>query len=108
MSSCASLACAAWRTSAIRARCSSLSGVVCSPRSASFWRSRAIAISSALFGASSWSAIGRSYDRPVDDADLYRLIGEEGFRRLVGGFYAQVPGDDILGPMYPPEDLAGA
>lgn len=23
-------------------------------------------------------------------------------------FYAQVPTDDILGPMYPPEDLAGA
>jgi hemoglobin len=40
--------------------------------------------------------------------DVYSRIGEEGFARLVGAFYAQVPGDDILGPMYPPDDLAGA
>jgi hemoglobin len=26
----------------------------------------------------------------------------------VHAFYRQVPADDILGPMYPPEDLAGA
>jgi hemoglobin len=44
----------------------------------------------------------------VDDGDLYALIGDEGFERLVAAFYAQVPGDDILGPMYPPEDMAGA
>jgi len=44
----------------------------------------------------------------MDDARIYALVGEEGFRRLVAAFYAQVPGDDILGPMYPPEDLAGA
>ena len=40
--------------------------------------------------------------------DVYSRIGEDGFARLVGVFYAQVPGDDILGPMYPPDDLAGA
>jgi hemoglobin len=44
----------------------------------------------------------------VDDGDVYALIGEEGFRRLVAAFYAQVPEDDILGPMYPKQDLAGA
>jgi hemoglobin len=44
----------------------------------------------------------------VDEGDVYLLIGEEGFRRLVGAFYAQVPGDDILSAMYPPDDLAGA
>jgi hemoglobin len=44
----------------------------------------------------------------MDDARLYELIGEDGFCRLVAAFYAQVPGDEILGPMYPPEDLAGA
>ena len=27
---------------------------------------------------------------------------------MVSAFYRQVPADDILGPMYPPEDLAGA
>jgi hemoglobin len=44
----------------------------------------------------------------VDDQDIYGIIGEEGFARLVGAFYAQVPHDDVLGPMYPADDLAGA
>ena len=46
--------------------------------------------------------------RVIDDGDVYPLIGEDGFRRLVGAFYRQVPGDDILGPMYPKHDLTGA
>jgi hemoglobin len=45
---------------------------------------------------------------PVDPSDLFAALGEEKFTRLVGAFYAQVPGDDVLGPMYPPHDLAGA
>ena len=40
--------------------------------------------------------------------EIYGCIGEEGFERLVHAFYAQVPDDDILGPMYPKHDLAGA
>lgn len=36
------------------------------------------------------------------------MIGEQGFARLIAAFYRQVPGDDILGPMYSPEDLQGA
>lgn len=44
----------------------------------------------------------------LDEADVYRLIGEEGFARLVHAFYAQVPTDSILGPMYPKDDLDGA
>jgi len=43
-----------------------------------------------------------------DESDVYAQIGEDGFARLVGAFYAQVPGDDVLGPMYPAADLAGA
>lgn len=39
---------------------------------------------------------------------LYSVIGEEGFARLVAAFYRQVPADDILGPMYPADDLQGA
>ena len=35
-------------------------------------------------------------------------VGEEGFARLIHAFYAQVPSDPILGPMYPKDDLAGA
>jgi len=44
----------------------------------------------------------------MDDQDIYGLIGEDGFRRLIGAFYKQIPGDDLLGPMYPRNDLAGA
>jgi hemoglobin len=45
---------------------------------------------------------------PLDEGEVYARIGEEGFARLVRAFYAQVPGDDLLGPMYPAEDLEGA
>jgi hemoglobin len=44
----------------------------------------------------------------LDELDIYPTIGEDGFQRLVAAFYKQVPADDILGPMYPPDDLAGA
>ena len=44
----------------------------------------------------------------MDDQDIYSRIGEEGFTRLIAAFYRQVPGDEILGRMYPPHDLAGA
>ena len=39
---------------------------------------------------------------------MYERIGEAGFTRLVRAFYAQVPGDPVLGPMYPADDLEGA
>jgi hemoglobin len=44
----------------------------------------------------------------MDDQEVYTLIGEDGFERLVSAFYRQIPGDDILGPMYPADDLKGA
>lgn len=44
----------------------------------------------------------------MNDEALYSVIGEEGFERLIAAFYRQVPGDDILGPMYPADDMAGA
>ena len=44
----------------------------------------------------------------LHEGNVYSRIGEEGFQRLVAAFYAQVPGDDILGAMYPKDDLAGA
>jgi hemoglobin len=42
------------------------------------------------------------------DDNLYDLIGEEGFTRLIRAFYRQVPDDAVLGPMYPAADIAGA
>jgi len=44
----------------------------------------------------------------MEDTDIYSAIGDEGFTRLVASFYRQVPGDDLLGAMYPKADLAGA
>ena len=44
----------------------------------------------------------------MDDSEIFQAIGEQGFERLVAAFYRQVPHDDILGPMYPEDDLAGA
>src|SRR5262245_13245757 len=44
----------------------------------------------------------------MKEADIFAAIGDEGFERLVAAFYRQVPGDEILGPMYPSSDLAGA
>ena len=44
----------------------------------------------------------------ISEAEIYNQIGEEGFERLVRAFYAQVPADDVLGPMYPADDLPGA
>jgi hemoglobin len=44
----------------------------------------------------------------MTEDQIFNAIGEEGFVRLIRAFYAQVPTDPILGPMYPQDDLAGA
>lgn len=44
----------------------------------------------------------------MEEQQLYAAIGEAGFERLTDAFYRQVPADDILGPMYPANDLEGA
>lgn len=44
----------------------------------------------------------------MDNENLYALIGEDGFVRLVGAFYRQVPQDDILGLMYPEHERRAA
>ncbi len=43
-----------------------------------------------------------------EELPIYALLGETTLAAIVAGFYRQVPGDPILGPMYPPADLAGA
>ena len=44
----------------------------------------------------------------MTEDQLFPLIGEEGFTRIVAGFYSQVYEDDILGPMYPADDREGS
>jgi hemoglobin len=44
----------------------------------------------------------------VEEQHVYEAVGPAGFERLIEAFYRQVPGDDVLGPMYPARDLEGA
>jgi hemoglobin len=44
----------------------------------------------------------------MKEDEIFSVVGEEGFRRLVAAFYRQVHEDDILGPMYPKNDREGA
>lgn len=44
----------------------------------------------------------------MNEDAVYPLIGEGGFKRLIAAFYRQIPGDDILGPMYHGRDLTAA
>lgn len=44
----------------------------------------------------------------MDEDQVFALVGEDGFQRLVAAFYRRIPDDTILGPMYPSHDLAGA
>ena len=46
-----------------------------------------------------------------DEAEISSVcaaIGEAGIGRVVAAFYRQIPNDDLLGPLYPPHDLAEA
>ncbi len=46
-----------------------------------------------------------------DEAEISSVcaaIGEAGIGRVVAAFYRQIPNDDLLGPLYPPQDLAEA
>lgn len=40
----------------------------------------------------------------MEENEIYSVIGEDGFERLVAAFYRRIPKDDILGPMYAEED----
>jgi hemoglobin len=44
----------------------------------------------------------------MNEEQIFSVVGEEGFARLVAAFYRQVYNDDILGPMYPEDDREGA
>ncbi|MBV9081091.1 MAG: globin [Acidobacteriaceae bacterium] len=44
----------------------------------------------------------------MEESEVYSVIGEEGFRKLIGAFYSQVPDDEVLAPMYDAGDFAGA
>jgi hemoglobin len=42
------------------------------------------------------------------EAVVMDALGEDGFARLVAAFYRRVREDDLIGPMYPPDDWENA
>lgn len=44
----------------------------------------------------------------MDEKEIWKLIGAEGFDRMCAAFYRRVKEDDLLGPMYPANDWEGA
>ncbi|MEM7312490.1 MAG: globin [Planctomycetota bacterium] len=46
----------------------------------------------------------------MEDAEVRigQVMGADGFADLVAAFYRRILGDDLLGPMYPEDDLIGA
>jgi hemoglobin len=44
----------------------------------------------------------------VQELEIFSAVGSEGFERLVAAFYRRIPGDEVLGPLYPADDLPGA
>jgi hemoglobin len=45
---------------------------------------------------------------PAEPSAVFELIGAERLAGIVADFYRQIPSDPLLGPLYPPDDLAGA
>ena len=44
----------------------------------------------------------------MNEADVMAACGEDGIRHLVAAFYRRVRNDDLIGPMYPPDDWEGS
>ena len=44
----------------------------------------------------------------MTDADLYTTLGDAGLTRLVAAFYQRVRADDLIGPLYLPNDFVNA
>ncbi|MFO1052308.1 MAG: globin [Planctomycetota bacterium] len=48
-------------------------------------------------------------ETPVDPVgDVVSIVGESRIREMVAAFYRRVRQDDLIGPMYPEQDFAGA
>jgi hemoglobin len=44
----------------------------------------------------------------TEELPIFDLLGPEKLAAIIAGFYRRVPGDDILGTMYPEGELVGA
>ena len=44
----------------------------------------------------------------MNEVKIFEAIGAEGIGKMVAAFYKRVPNDDILGKMYPADDMEGS
>jgi hemoglobin len=44
----------------------------------------------------------------VPESEIYARLGQVGFDRLIAAFYARVRRDDVIGPLYPPDEWEAA
>ena len=44
----------------------------------------------------------------MNEQEIFEEIGPKGITAMCAAFYKKIPADDILGPMYPKNDLTGA
>ena len=44
----------------------------------------------------------------MNEQEIFEEIGPKGITAMCAAFYKRIPADDILGPMYPKNDLTGA
>ena len=44
----------------------------------------------------------------MNEAQVIASCGEDGIRRMVAAFYRRIRTDDLIGPMYPPDDWEGS
>ena len=40
--------------------------------------------------------------------EIYQQLGEAGITEMVAAFYRRIPGDELIGPMYPADDMEGS
>ena len=40
--------------------------------------------------------------------EIYQQLGETGITQMVAAFYRRIPSDDLIGPMYPADDMEGS
>lgn len=45
---------------------------------------------------------------PCPEGEVFTRLGEDGFDRLIAAFYARVRRDDVIGPLYPPDEWVAA
>ena len=44
----------------------------------------------------------------MNEAEEMKTCGEDGIRRIVAAFYRRVTADDLLGPLYPADQIGAA